>query len=193
MFSSEFEKVSSNRLKRHLLSKSKDLRALQKATDRGEDRGIIDTYKSLIKEHLPKTKAEINKVNKWPTGTIERKPRIAAHKPTLDEMISGRHRYKNKSGTFSVVDLRNNTAYHNLVAAYDVRTKSLIGKLKYGTERKGKYIPEYVAVNKDSRRQGVATALYDHVGKRGPKISPDDPGFQTEEVKAFWKNRNKRD
>lgn len=48
-----------------------------------------------------------------------------------------------------------------------------------------------LSINKDHRRKGLATSLYNHIEKElGHKLEPS-PTWQTPEGRAFWASRNK--
>jgi len=161
MFKTGFEKIASTALKRYLAKSMPEFKSLQKATNKGSSYYGLKGYKAAVEKFLPKSRAEIQ------AGKATVVPQ--SYKPTLDEMISGRKRYKTKQGTYSIVDLHRNKPTGNLVGAYDSK-REVIGKTRFGPNEGNK--PGWASEGTESHvpRQGIATEMYKHINKTGPKL-----------------------
>lgn len=83
--------------------------------------------------------------------------------------------------------------YHSgqsYMTAYAQLYGKVVGQCEYSIYDKKIYI-QYIEVNKDERRKGVATKLMDFIRNENKGI-PIIPGYATDEGDKFWKKYQKK-
>lgn len=170
-----FEKRALNVLKRHLANSQPAFKAsLDKIRKAGKGWGkhrdeVYDMHQAA-KKHIPSGGSSFLK-------------------PTLHERISGRTRYKDKPGFFSVIHRPNDGFYHQ-VHAIDAKGEH-VGSAHFSKEETpDTWRAENLSTGAGFERQRVATKIYDSMQQEGKKIGPSSR--QTSNGKAFWESRKSR-